>query len=357
MFTPSSPGNTRRSVTLRTAFLVSSPYYHAVHSQDRITLMNQVLGIPRKTHVRSHTLLPPLTGHKGNDTVVTGYYSMTRTGEVGGRPKTHNQDCWVGERMGGKGYLFAVCDGHGEFGHQVAGYVKGLFPREVLKTYLSLEPPLTTDEKLRLSLKEGYRRVVDELSSTGIDVMFSGTTCVSVVVEGKNLVCGNVGDSRAVLVRGVQGKWESVDLSTDHKPSTPSELQRIQSHGGRVSPYYDSTGVPIGPSRVWMQDEDIPGLAMSRSIGDLLANRLGVSSEPEMVTRELQPEDKAVILASDGVWEFFTSQEVAEIVGTYYTLSDLTGCARHLIAESVQRWRAADTGVDDITLTLVFLHV
>lgn len=49
--------------------------------------------------------------------------------------------------------------------------------------------------------------------------MFSGTTCVSVVIQNNSLVCANLGDSRAVL--GILNEaeiWECVDLSRDHKP-------------------------------------------------------------------------------------------------------------------------------------------
>jgi hypothetical protein len=31
---------------------------------------------------------------------------------------------------------------------------------------------------------------------------------------------------------------------------------------------------------VWLKDEDSPGLAMSRSLGDLVASQVGVSHEP-----------------------------------------------------------------------------
>lgn len=56
--------------------------------------------------------------------------------------------------------------------------------------------------------------------------------------------------------------------------------------------------------RVWLKHEDIPGLAMSRSFGDSMACRVGVNAIPEIHTYELNPEDKIIILASDGVWEF-----------------------------------------------------
>ena len=38
-----------------------------------------------------------------------------------------------------------------------------------------------------------------DLKKSTIDVNYSGTTCVSVILYGWKLVCANVGDSRAVL--------------------------------------------------------------------------------------------------------------------------------------------------------------
>lgn len=41
-------------------------------------------------------------------------------------------------------------------------------------------------------------------------------------------------------------------------------------------------GYPMGPLRVWLQSSAIPGLAMTRSIGDLVASQIGVTWEPEV---------------------------------------------------------------------------
>lgn len=59
--------------------------------------------------------------------------------------------------------------------------------------------------------------------------------------------------------------------------------------------------------RVWLKNEDIPGLAMSRSFGDSTAAKVGVNAVPEVREFTLALEDKIVVLASDGVWEFLTN--------------------------------------------------
>ena len=48
----------------------------------------------------------------------------------------------------------------------------------------------------------------------------------------------------------------------------------------RCEPYRDLEGKQLGPYRVWLADDDIPGLAMARSFGDIIASQVGVICEP-----------------------------------------------------------------------------
>jgi serine/threonine protein phosphatase PrpC len=43
---------------------------------------------------------------------------------------------------------------------------------------------------------------------------------------------------------------------------------------------------------------------MTRSFGDMVAAKVGVNAEPETSEIDLMPEDRVIVLASDGVWEF-----------------------------------------------------
>ena len=49
---------------------------------------------------------------------------------------------------------------------------------------------------------------------------------------------------------------------------------------------------------------------MARSFGDLVAASVGVSPEPEVRHFELEPDDKFIVIASDGVWEFLSNEQV-----------------------------------------------
>ena len=80
---------------------------------------------------------------------------------------------------------------------------------------------------------------------------------------------------------------------------------------------------------------------MTRSIGDLVAASVGVTSEPEIqVFANLTPQDKAIIIASDGLWDRLSNHEITQIIMSpqYASKNDVDGALNHLMGESVQRW-------------------
>jgi serine/threonine protein phosphatase PrpC len=146
------------------------------------------------------------------------------------------------------------------------------------------------------------------------DVNFSGSTFVSTLIIGNKIYCGNVGDSRALVVSFDEKEGEvcCTPVSRDHKPDDPSESVKILEAGGRIESFKDQNGEPVGPKRVWLKNEDIPGLAMSRSFGDAVSFLAGVTAEPEVKEFTLRAMDKMIVVASDGVWEFMTNERVKQ---------------------------------------------
>jgi len=198
----------------------------------------------------------------------------------------------------------------------------------------------------------------NKLSKSGIDSSFSGTTAIVVYINGDKIYSCNAGDSRAVLGRVLQApvnspaKYEAVPLSSDQKPERADERERIIASRGRVEACHGSRGEDIGPLRVWLRDQDVPGLAMTRSIGDFVAASVGVSCVPEVWTRTVADEDRFIILASDGVWEFISSQEAVDMVSN--TRSPEQAC-KILTDEATKRWHREEEVVDDITAIVIFL--
>ena len=67
---------------------------------------------------------------------------------------------------------------------------------------------------------------------------------------------------------------------------------------------------------------------------------VGVIPEPEVKIFELTEQDQFMIMASDGVWEFISSQEAIDIVN--HALSDgfsLPSACQELIETAATRWQ------------------
>lgn len=128
-------------------------------------------------------------------------------------------------------------------------------------------------------------------------------------------------------------------MSRDHKPSDTDESERITNAGGRIDSYRDNKGNKVGPERVWLLNEDIPGLAMSRSFGDTVASSVGVNAIPEQFEFLLGQDDKVIVLASDGVWEFISNEEVASIIYPFYLQRNAEKAAETLVRAAFKRWK------------------
>jgi serine/threonine protein phosphatase PrpC len=101
-------------------------------------------------------------------------------------------------------------------------------------------------------------------------------------------------------------------------------------------------------------DENVPGLAMSRSFGDRVAAQAGVISVPEIYETRVTMDDKFLIIASDGIWEFIPNDEAVEMVVPFWRRGDPEGACDKLIQEAVKNWEQEDEVIDDITVIVVF---
>ena len=284
----------------------------------------------------------------------------THVGFDGEEPKENNQDNYFIFKnfADQKDYIYlSVCDGHGVEGHFVSEFIK-----EVLPYYMSENlkgKNILTDTKNVHQIISDIFVMVNNLlvDNESINSLFSGSTCVSVIYTPERLIVPNIGDSRAVLGRyDFNTKtYKAIDLSRDHKPTEKDEAKRIIDNDGRIQPFTEE-GEFVGPQRVWIKDEEVPGLAMTRSFGDRVAATVGVMTEPEIKEFNFEEGDKFMIIASDGIWEFISSQECVEIVSKYYEKGDLKGCCEYLYEESSKRWLKEEEVIDDTTLILVYFE-
>lgn len=280
------------------------------------------------------------------------YVSMhTQQGKKG-----FNQDAMtVWENFSGEKDMFlcSVFDGHGPNGHMVARYVRDYLPAKITKYHEQLrsrehkildnendedfgESPETNpffslwkDRMIRC-----FHEMDEELETDApVDSYSSGTTSVTIIKKGRNLIISNLGDSRAVLcTRDSNNEIVAKQLTVDLKPNLPAEKERIVSRRGRVLPMQEEPNV----HRVWLPDQDCPGLAMARAFGDFCLKDYGVISTPEVTYRRLTDHDEFVVLASDGIWDVLSNSDVVKIVASARKRSM---AAKMLIDEAQRAWR------------------
>lgn len=230
--------------------------------------------------------------------------------------------------------LFGVFDGHG--GTEVAVFVGNHFTEEFLKNTnyvkndiktaleenflrmdeIMLEKPGREElileyrkskeesskikENTKNSQIESLREMIDPKEQPDAKIsMFTGCTANVLAIKDKKLYFANAGDSRSVLCK----KGTAYPMSSDHKPSIPLELKRIERAGG------------------WVSDGRVLGnLNLSRGLGDseykldesLTPSEQIISAFPDVKIEELDSDCDFVVLACDGIWDCKSNQEVCD---------------------------------------------
>mmetsp|Transcript_5500 Transcript_5500/g.16401 ORF Transcript_5500/g.16401 Transcript_5500/m.16401 type:complete len:492 (+) Transcript_5500:97-1572(+) len=269
--------------------------------------------------------------------------------------------------------LFGVCDGHGAEGRRVSHLVRSTITKVLrdfstdyrsevlteLSTGQSSEQRADIHRSRLAALHKAYFAAEEELRKPyrNIGHMYSGTTVVLTWLIGTDLYCSWTGDSRAVIAHANsqsaawEKKFRAVDLSSDHKPSRTDEKRRVRSMGGRIARWRKN----VGPLRVWVPTQWIPGLAMTRSVGDTLLSDFGVIPVPEVTYIKVGSTESFAVLASDGVWEFMSSQEVVDFVGKRRVEGvDPNLAAEALVREATKRWRRNEIIIDDTTAVVIY---
>lgn len=245
--------------------------------------------------------------------------------------------------------LFAVFDGHGDYGQQVAGLVAERLPK-AFHRLMKKNPLISMEQALKQACSHASKAAYNY---PRFDLIRSGTTAAVCAVCDGSITCANIGDSRVIVGTERSGCVVPLVLTEDHSPDVPEEMERIKNAGGRVD-HWSPDGDETGPARVWLKDSRQPGLAVSRVIGDTMLEGI-VSDEPTMTTHELGENDRFVVIASDGLWNVMTNDEVVTFVADRLH-QGLQGVVEDIVKHAAGLW-LEDEGetIDDITVTVVKL--
>ena len=250
--------------------------------------------------------------------------------------------------------FWGVFDGH-------SGWTTSAKLRQTLVSYVARELNATyksalQDPKLTLpaadaidaAIKKGFTKLDNEITHESVQkVLKAQSKVVAAEIlapalsgscallsfydsKSKELRVACTGDSRAVLGRrGNSGKWTATALSVDQTGGTPSEDARLRAeHPGE--PYVTANGRILGglePSRAfgdaiykWSAEtqEKMKKQFFGRSPSKHLKTPPYVTAEPVVTRTTIDPANgDFVVMATDGLWEMLTNEEVVGLVGQW----------------------------------------
>ncbi|KAG0253288.1 hypothetical protein DFQ27_007500 [Actinomortierella ambigua] len=252
-------------------------------------------------------------------------------------------------------YFFGVFDGHGGWccSHRVAkelapyvaaelslleddrGKSAGVVAEAIQRAFVNLDDKIVHEavEKV-LGAKNGHPPVRAMATSLLLPAI-SGSCALLAYVDARSndLYVACTGDSRAVL--GVKEKqsdgshvWKAVPLSYDQTGRTKSEVLRMREEHpgeedtvimrGRVLGGLEPTRA-FGDARYkWsreVQDKVFQLFPAYRQPNAHLKTPPYVTARPVVKHHKLRPEDSFLVMATDGLWDKLTSEEVVQLVG------------------------------------------
>lgn len=152
------------------------------------------------------------------------------------------------------------------------------------------------------AIKDSFDQVDKEILRND-EYEYQGSTAVATLLHEasdgtRTLLSANIGDSRGVLCRN----GRAIDLTRDHKPNDDKEKARILAMGEKIE--WDH----------YCKVHRVRNLSLSRAIGDRFA-KPAVSGEVEIKRFPVyEDKDEFILLASDGLWDVMSSQEVVSYV-------------------------------------------
>lgn len=315
-------------------------------------------------------------------------------------------------------FYLGIFDGHG-------GSEASVFAKNHLVKYITTQKHFWSDDDddVKRAIHDGFREcqqaMRQEMHTWNNPNAFlpstAGTTASVLFIKNGKFYSGHVGDSRILIVteNNETKNWLATQVTEDHKPELQSEIHRITKCGGEVK---DKLGVqrvvwrrpvftappknctiheyaeyldklpkeyPVDESQV-QNYQRVPFLAIARSLGDFwsihpFTGLYIVSPEPDISCRPINSQDKAIILASDGLWNVLSSCQASRMlqelnilksddredvdnqyfsIDNYYDVAgdECKNYAKSLVYFAYQTWERKRLRSDNITVVVAMLN-
>jgi len=164
----------------------------------------------------------------------------------------------------------------------------------------NLANTLLDDESFVTNLPQAIKRTYYTANEQFLKIaeklkLHDGSTGICAIIRDNKILVANAGDCRCLLI----SNGRPIQLSNDHKPTSPDEQKRINALGGQVV-------YCMGVARVNRV------LAVSRAFGNRTL-RTVIRPDAELMQRELADGDDFLVIASDGLWDVLKNKDVSDV--------------------------------------------
>ncbi|KAK4483284.1 hypothetical protein RD792_010469 [Penstemon davidsonii] len=253
------------------------------------------------------------------------------------------------------GWLFcAIYDGFN--GRDAADFLAGTLYETIAfhLNLLDLEQHSSVLDSLQQALNQAeneFLHMVEQEMEDRPDLVSIGSCVLLSLLHGKKLYLLSVGDSRAVLAtynnNNEDGMLQAVQLTDSH--TVDNEIERIQLLNDHLD---DPCTIVAGKvkGRLKVTRAFGVGYLKKKNMNDALMGILRVrnlisppyvSLQPSLCVHEVSNSDNFVVLGSDGLFDFFSNDEVVKLVHSYILTNPSGDPAKFLVEQLAAR--AADS--------------
>jgi serine/threonine protein phosphatase PrpC len=192
-------------------------------------------------------------------------------------------------------------DGHG--GNEPACYARDHMPKAFAKRVQTDGP------------EKAFANAYKEVSEGMTHAEASGCCALNFYIKKGVIHYANVGDTE-LYVFGKDKKAR--ELSVKHRVNTPTEIERLSKLGlaHRIR------------GRYLVHDNERTGLMVTRALGDQIMKEVGVTYEPHVGHYHIQPEDRYILAATDGLFDCVSTAEIIEVATSCRTAKSLVSKLR-----------------------------